>query len=258
MGRDISDPIRSRSPGTRPISVYVRCFGTSPRKLKLSIALLTGACVLDYEFNDLAEAEGDRSTWKEYGEYLARELPPRLRRELERDLERDLNIVEEGLKRKAVDLVKSLARELFRDFRHSLQSTGAQSRRLFEDGSPSCSSSNPRLTSRTESCSNFRGEALPRDFSDEDGGNFAWLDSLDSFAMLGDEDIAVGSGNFLDYILEGGTDGQAGLERWSADETAELSKSQTDHGTDLHAGLGWSLDRDIATYVDGGSLWQDL
>lgn len=239
--------------------MYVRCCGTSPRKSKLSIALLTGACVLDYEFNDLAEAEAGQSTWTEYGEYLARELPPRLRRELERDLERDLNIVEEGLKRKAVDLVKSLARELFRDFQHSLQSTGAPSRRLFEDGSPSCSSFNPQLTSRTESCSNFRGETFPQDFSDEDGGNFAWLDSLGSFAMLGDEDIAVGSGNFLDYILEGtGTDGQAGPERWFADETTELSELQPDHGMDLHAGLGWSLpvDRDIAARVNGGSFWQ--
>lgn len=44
-------------------------------------------------------------------------MPPRLQQILKRELNRDLNVVEESLRRKAVDYVRGLLVEAFREFR---------------------------------------------------------------------------------------------------------------------------------------------
>ncbi|KAK4212716.1 hypothetical protein QBC37DRAFT_465181 [Rhypophila decipiens] len=50
-------------------------------------------------------------------EYIVKEVPLRLRHILAPELDRDLNIVEEGLKRKAIDCLKTLLVDAFREFR---------------------------------------------------------------------------------------------------------------------------------------------
>ena len=70
---------------------------------------------LDYEYDT---QHTDENSLTECEQYILREVPPRLRRKLGPKLDRDLSIVEEGLKREAIDCVKDLLIEAFREFRN--------------------------------------------------------------------------------------------------------------------------------------------
>ncbi|KAM7189588.1 hypothetical protein V8F33_009956 [Rhypophila sp. PSN 637] len=72
-----------------------------------------------YEDEDNAEP----SSLSECEEYIVKEVPLRLRQILGPELDRDLSIVEEGLKRKAIDSLKTLLVEAFREFRQSKETT---------------------------------------------------------------------------------------------------------------------------------------
>ncbi|KAK3318907.1 ankyrin repeat-containing domain protein [Apodospora peruviana] len=76
----------------------------------------------------LSKVERWKSTLlTECEEYVLRAVPPGLRQILGPELDRDLHIVEEGLMRKAIDCVKELLAEAFREFREIEQKTGSQS-----------------------------------------------------------------------------------------------------------------------------------
>jgi hypothetical protein len=51
-----------------------------------------------------------------YAQYLRRELPPLVRRELEDAFEHEFELVEAGMKKRAADLVKNLSLKLFRTY----------------------------------------------------------------------------------------------------------------------------------------------
>lgn len=55
----------------------------------------------------------------EYEQYIRRELPPMLRQELESELENELNIFEDNVKTKAIDMIQRLQLRLLESFRKS-------------------------------------------------------------------------------------------------------------------------------------------
>jgi hypothetical protein len=75
--------------------------------------------VIDYD-----DDHGRTHNLDGYEDYLRRELPPIVRRQLEQELERELNFVEEGLKRRVIDIVRNLQVTLFRSYQQ------------LEDGAP--------------------------------------------------------------------------------------------------------------------------
>ena len=86
----------------------------------LGSASLTVAA--DYDYSD------DRSTNKglrNFQEYLQRDLPPRLRRELEQEVGKKLHCVEKELQTKVVDIFKSIVQKLVVTYQY--QETGGGS-----------------------------------------------------------------------------------------------------------------------------------
>ncbi|GKT66266.1 hypothetical protein ColTof4_02990 [Colletotrichum tofieldiae] len=62
-----------------------------------------------------------------YEDYLRRELPPLVRRQLEREVERELSFVEEGMKQKVIDIARNLQLTLFKGYQQlENQERGAQ------------------------------------------------------------------------------------------------------------------------------------
>ncbi|KAK2001679.1 hypothetical protein LX36DRAFT_327773 [Colletotrichum falcatum] len=53
-----------------------------------------------------------------YEDYLRRELPPLVRRQLESEIERELSFVEEGMKQKVIEIARNLQLTLFKGYRH--------------------------------------------------------------------------------------------------------------------------------------------
>ncbi|EXF83717.1 hypothetical protein CFIO01_07125 [Colletotrichum fioriniae PJ7] len=51
-----------------------------------------------------------------YEDYLRRELPPLVRRQLEKEVERELSFVEEGMKQKVIDIARNLQLTLFKGY----------------------------------------------------------------------------------------------------------------------------------------------
>ncbi|WZH45850.1 hypothetical protein QYS62_006918 [Fusarium acuminatum] len=134
-------------------------------------------------------------------DYMVREVPQRLRQALGRELDRDLNIVQESLRRKAGDWVKTLLEDAFRELRQNRDGDG-QSLPVEELGLPIEGSS--ILASQEGSSSN---DNLPNE-----GQSEAWLsnfnlDSFDPFAMLGETEYAFDNGGLLEELLgPGGSD----------------------------------------------------
>jgi hypothetical protein len=132
---------------------------------------------------------------------MVREVPQRLRQALGRELDRDLNIVQESLRRKAGDWVKTLLEDAFRELRQNRDGDG-QSLPVEELGLPIEGSS--ILASQEGSSSN---DNLPNE-----GQSEAWLsnfnlDSFDPFAMLGETEYAFDNGGLLEELLgPGGSD----------------------------------------------------
>ncbi|EJT71581.1 hypothetical protein GGTG_10837 [Gaeumannomyces tritici R3-111a-1] len=74
-----------------------------------------------YEDNDLNKGELEG-----FEDYLRRELPPLVRRQLEQEVERELNFVEEGLKRRVINMVQGLQLTLLQSYRKLEESEAAQ------------------------------------------------------------------------------------------------------------------------------------
>ncbi|KAI0012559.1 hypothetical protein F4779DRAFT_625873 [Xylariaceae sp. FL0662B] len=72
-----------------------------------------------YDYDQFGNIMGPSSQnyLTECEEYVLREVPPRLRQILRPELDRDLNIIEESLKIRAINCVKTLLTETFREFR---------------------------------------------------------------------------------------------------------------------------------------------
>ncbi|KAF6816565.1 hypothetical protein CSOJ01_02947 [Colletotrichum sojae] len=60
--------------------------------------------------------EDAQTTLGGYEDYLRRELPPLVRRQLEREVERELSFVEEGMKHKVIEIARNLQLALFRGY----------------------------------------------------------------------------------------------------------------------------------------------
>jgi hypothetical protein len=145
-------------------------------------------------------------------DYMVREVPQRLRQALGRELDRDLTIVEESLRRKAGDWVKTLLEEAFRELRQNRDGDG-QSLPGEELGLPIEGSS--ILASQEGSSSN---DNLPNE-----GQSEAWLsnfnlDSFDPFALLGETEFAFDNGGLLEDLLgPGGGGSDTGATREHSD-----------------------------------------
>ncbi|KAH6949219.1 hypothetical protein DER45DRAFT_580864 [Fusarium avenaceum] len=134
-------------------------------------------------------------------DYMVREVPQRLRQALGRELDRDLTIVEESLRRKAGDWVKTLLEEAFRELRQN-RGEDSQSRPGEE---PSLPIAGPSSLASQEG--NSANNNLPYE-----GHNEAWLsnfnlDSFDPFALLGESEFAFDNGGLLEDLLGPGGGG---------------------------------------------------
>lgn len=74
-----------------------------------------------YEDTDLNKGELEG-----FEDYLRRELPPLVRRQLEQEVDRELNFVEEGLKRRVINMVQGLQLTLLQSYRKLEESEVAQ------------------------------------------------------------------------------------------------------------------------------------
>ncbi|KAF4450194.1 hypothetical protein F53441_6628 [Fusarium austroafricanum] len=124
-------------------------------------------------------------------DYMVREVPQRLRQALGRELDRDLTIVEESLRRKAGDWVKTLLEEAFRELRQnrgsdsSSQPLGANEEIAFPMEGPSLQAGS------SESSNQRENEAWPSfDFG-----------SFDPFTFLGESEFAFDNGGLLEDLL---------------------------------------------------------
>jgi hypothetical protein len=150
---------------------------------------------------------------------MVREVPQRLRQALGRELDRDLTIVEERLRRKAGDWVKTLLEEAFRELRHNRDGDG-QSLPSEESGFPIETPS--ILASQAGNSANGN---LPNE-----GQSEAWLsnfnlDSLDPFMLLGETEFAFDNGGLLEDLLGPG----------ESDDSA--TRKQSDSGYDSYSSL---------------------
>ncbi|KAF4955691.1 hypothetical protein FGADI_4384 [Fusarium gaditjirri] len=128
-------------------------------------------------------------------DYMLREVPQRLRQALGRELDRDLTIVEESLRRKAGDHVRTLLEEAFRELRHNRGSDG-QSQRNEEPGLPIEGPSIPAPQTASSGSGN-----LPYEGESEMWLSNFDLDSLDPFTLLGDTEFAFDNGGLLEDLL---------------------------------------------------------
>ncbi|KAM5362064.1 hypothetical protein ACJZ2D_012731 [Fusarium nematophilum] len=144
-------------------------------------------------------------------EYMVREVPQRLRQALGRELDRDLNIVEESLRRKAGDWVKTLLEEAFRELRHNRRPDGPSQPLAVDDERPGPTEGSglplvptPQPNSPETSVPHCEGEseAWPLSFD---------LDSFDPFTILGETELSFDNGGLLENLLrpEEGGDGES-------------------------------------------------
>ncbi|KAJ4250250.1 hypothetical protein NW762_012065 [Fusarium torreyae] len=120
-------------------------------------------------------------------DYMVREVPQRLRQALGRELDRDLTIVEESLRRKAGDWVKTLLEEAFRELRQnrgtSRPGTNEEMSLPIEGQSLQVGSSESSNLLESESWANFA------------------LDSIDPLMFLGETEFAFDNGGLIEELL---------------------------------------------------------
>ncbi|KAF5722440.1 Nicotinate-nucleotide diphosphorylase [Fusarium mundagurra] len=137
-------------------------------------------------------------------QYMLREVPQRLRQALGRELDRDMTIVEENLRRRAGDWVKTLLEEAFQELR--------QIRRL---GSPA---QQPEPSNHIPALA--EGHQLPISGLPSvevanlhfEGEGESWLDtfdfdSFDPSVILGELQSAFDNGGLIEGLLKSGEDG---------------------------------------------------
>ncbi|KAF5645089.1 hypothetical protein F52700_2289 [Fusarium sp. NRRL 52700] len=137
-------------------------------------------------------------------QYMLREVPQRLRQALGRELDRDLTIVEENLRRRAGDWVKTLLEEAFQELR--------QIQRL---GSPALPPEDyndiPALPEggQVPTCVLSSVEGTNLQFEEEGESwldNFD-LDSVDPSSILGELQSSFDDGGLIESLLRSGEDG---------------------------------------------------
>ncbi|KAK7418930.1 hypothetical protein QQX98_003633 [Neonectria punicea] len=163
-----------------------------------------------YEHNEMPQRpSGTQDSNSDYlaqcEDYMVKEVPQRLRQALGRELAQDLTIVEERLRRKAGECVKTLLEEVFQELRQKLRQVGSHAHgnsnarsKQSEVGDPliSVSESNPSEVSM-----------LP-----PEGEYEAWLagcgfDAADPLSLFGDAEICFHDGALLDNLMKSGGDG---------------------------------------------------
>jgi len=89
---------------------------------------------LDYETDSRHEAQGTEASGfqAQYLEFLRREMPRRVRQELEYQVEQELNVVEDKMKKKALEIFQNTHIKLLRTFSH-----------IFSSGQPASRSPSP-------------------------------------------------------------------------------------------------------------------
>ncbi|KAH7118695.1 hypothetical protein B0J13DRAFT_613082 [Dactylonectria estremocensis] len=169
-----------------------------------------------YEYNQISQKEGNhQDSESDYlakcEEYMVREVPQRLRQVLGRELDRDLNIVEESLRRKAGDWVKTLLEEAFRELRQNRRPDDSSQPVAVNDewhgpteGSALPFVPAPQQHNSESSIPHFEGE------SEAWSINFDW-DSFDPLTSLGETELFFDNGGLLENLLqpEEGGDGES-------------------------------------------------
>ncbi|KAF5534680.1 Nicotinate-nucleotide diphosphorylase [Fusarium mexicanum] len=155
--------------------------------------------------------------------YMLREVPQRLRQALGRELDRDLTIVEENLRRRAGDWVKTLLEEAFQELRQ-IRHLGSPSQR------PEASNEIPEPSAGGQlsipEVPSVEGASL---HFEEDGE--MWLDSFDfdSFdpsAILGELQSSFDNGGLIEGLLRMGEDGAGEATKQSDSGYASNSPEQ--------------------------------
>lgn len=169
-----------------------------------------------YEYKQIPQKEGNhQDSESDYlaqcEEYMVREVPQRLRQALGRELDRDLNIVEESLRRKAGDWVKTLLEEAFRELRQNRRQNGpSQPVAVNDERHGPTEGRDPPLVPAPQphnsesSIPHFEGESRVW------AVNLAW-DSFDPFTILGETELSFDNGGLLENLLqpEEGGDGES-------------------------------------------------
>jgi hypothetical protein len=169
-----------------------------------------------YEYDQTSQRDNCQRSESDYlaqcEDYMVREVPQRLRQALGRELDRDLTIVEESLRRKAGDWVKTLLEDAFRELRQNRDGDD-QSRPGEQPGLPIARSSS--LASQEGSSANNN---LPYEGQSEARLSNFDLDSFDAFAFLGETEFAFDNGGLLEDLLgPGGGGSDTGATREHSD-----------------------------------------
>lgn len=163
-----------------------------------------------YEYDSQPAHPSSQSSLIECEEYVLREVPPRLRQILGPELDRDLNIVEERLKRKAIDCVRGLLEEAFHEFRQMNQKSQTQtsntSGQVGSSHAPS-SSDHPALPEAQETDGQPEGgfgevELSTFSFSMEGMTDFDFNNLFGGSTFLTNPEFSLGEGPIIENLLE--------------------------------------------------------
>ncbi|CCT70488.1 uncharacterized protein FFUJ_06466 [Fusarium fujikuroi IMI 58289] len=137
-------------------------------------------------------------------QYMLREVPQRLRQALGRELDRDLTIVEDNLRRRAGDCVRTLIEEVFQELRQ-IRRLSSPDPRLEANNDISALAEGPRLLiselpSGEDANPHFegQGEAWPTNFD---------LDFFDPSSIFEELQLSFDNGGLIEDLLRPGEDG---------------------------------------------------
>ncbi|KAF4440824.1 Nicotinate-nucleotide diphosphorylase [Fusarium acutatum] len=137
-------------------------------------------------------------------QYMLREVPQRLRQALGRELDRDLTIVEENLRRRAGDWVKTLLEEAFQELRQ-IRHLGSPAQRPEPSNDISAPAEGPQLP--TSELPSVVGTNLHFEEEGETWLDTFDFDSFDPSAVLGQLQYSFDNGGLIEDLLRPGEDG---------------------------------------------------
>ncbi|KAF5975905.1 Nicotinate-nucleotide diphosphorylase [Fusarium coicis] len=161
-----------------------------------------------YDYSQVAQMEDDSHTESGYlaqcEQYMLREVPQRLRQALGRELDRDLSIVEENLRLRAGDWVKTLLEEAFQKLRQ-IRRLGSPAQR--PDPSNDIPAPPGELQLPISELTSVEGADLQ---IEGEGGS--WLDtfdfgSIDPASIFGELQSSFDSGGLIEDLLKLREDG---------------------------------------------------
>ncbi|KAF5963574.1 hypothetical protein FBULB1_13306 [Fusarium bulbicola] len=136
--------------------------------------------------------------------YMLREVPQHLRQALGRELDRDLTIVEENLRRRAGDWVKTLLEEAFQELRQ-IRRQGNPAQRPEENKDIPAAAEGGQLP--TSELPSVQGASLHFEEEGETWLDGFDLDSFDAYAILGELQSSFDNGGLIEGFLRIGEDG---------------------------------------------------